>query len=482
MKPLDILRQPKLSNIAKYFANKGLVGEEKISILQTLMAIKRVHFGIESLSGAGKSATMDLLANKEILGEDILLPPDYVYVMSMGSRTSQFYKANEINKAKLIYIEELQKAGASLEVAEMIKNLAEGKNYTRDVTDATTKTVNTQLIEKGKGIMYTLALENKHKTDAEMKRRFMVLTTDVSQPQTRRVITRKSKERFAKERLLELKESDIAQLKTHIKMCMDKAGDFKYQNPFAEAITDFMPTPDQKVRSFVDHFLNVVEAITLFNYKERHKNSDGEIFVNLEDVWMANLLYGEFFNKDIHGIPALGMEILKAFNDLDYENTLSKKTNLQKGLGDFTEEVIEHRWATITDIHKHLKSGMKIVLTHAVTRDICNLLYDSGYLERNTGTKITEYHLVENPEGFVDSIDWEEVYHSGVENMSMHRKDDLKEWMDLQSLVFENPVTKEQINILDTKVEDYDKPVTEPSVKKVWKTNIEEEIILDEVK
>lgn len=452
MVSLKILEQPTLNKVSKFYKHYGLVGEENVSILQTLMAIKRVHFGIESLSGAGKSATMDLLANKALNGDDILLPPDYVYVMSMGSRTSQFYKANELNQAKIIYVEELQKIGQSLEMTEMLKNLSEGKNYTRDVTDVATKTVNTQLITKGKGIMYTLALENSHKNDAEMKRRFMVMTTDVSEPQTKNVVMRKSQERFAKERLEELKPEDLEQLRTHIKMCMDKNDDFKFQNPFATAITKFMPTPDQKVRSFVDHFFNVIESVTLFHYKDRLKNDKQELFVNLEDCWIANELYGEFFNNDIHSIPPLGSEVLKSFNEIDYENTLSNQNQTQRGLGEYSSEIVEHRWATITDIHRCLKKSMNIVITHAVTRDICNILYDAGYLERNTGAKVTEYQLVEIPTGFVNSIDWDVVFKDGIENMKSHRRGEFDEWIKLQSTTVTDPVTNKKVNILELPV------------------------------
>jgi len=454
-----IILQPQLSDVRKWYESKGLVGEGRLSILQTLLAIKKQPFGIESLAGAGKSATLDLLANHKLNGEEILLPKESVYIMGVGSKTAQMYKEAEINKAKLIYVEELQKAGSSLEITEMLKNLAEGKEFTRDVTDMAGGSVKTQKILKGKGIMYTLAIENKHKNDEEMKRRFIVMSTDVSQEQTKKVVTRKAQERFAKERLVEISEEEIDSLRRHIKGCLE-LDNIKFQNPYAEALSEYMPTPDQKVRSFVGHYFNVVDAVSLYHYKDRlmtsRKDGKTDLFVTIQDVYVANLLYNDYFTMDIHSIPPLGKEILLAFNKIDYENTLaSKEAKKVIDLSSFSneEDTVEHRWATVTDIHDYLKKEMNIVLKHGVTRDVCNQLYEAGFLSRNSKPgAMNEYCLADSVESLNSKIDWSSVLEAGKKLMKEHKPQHYEEWMKTQELQIINPLTDKQVNILEKEI------------------------------
>ena len=213
-------KQPSLHDILKFYKHRGLVGEEAVCLLQTLLAIKKQPFGISALSGGGKSQTVDILANHNKYNDDTLLPKEAVYILQLSSKTAHMYNAREINKAKIIYIEELQKAGNSLEMSEFLKNLSEGKDVTRSVRDQANRQNLQQTIKKGKGIIYTLALENSLKTDAEMNRRFIVLTTNVSKQQTEQVIKRKAKERFARTRLNLLDDKEINLIKAHIADCL----------------------------------------------------------------------------------------------------------------------------------------------------------------------------------------------------------------------------------------------------------------------
>lgn len=457
--PELILKQPALSHVSDWYASKGLVGEKKIAILQTLLAIKKQPFGIESLSGAGKSATMDLLANHRLHGDDCLLPVESVYIMGVSSKTAQMYNQKAINNAKTIYIEELQKAGNDLIITEMLKNLAEGKDFTREVTNMSQYNVIQQKIHKGIGLMYTLALENQHKNDEEMKRRFVVLTTDVSKEQTQKVVARKAAERFAKERLNHLTEEDETVLKNHVKACLNMTS-LVYQNPFAEALSTFMPTPDQKVRSFVGHYFNVVDAVALYHYKDRvmKDTPDGKtsIYVTIQDVYLANHLYADYFTMDIHSIPPLGRQVLEAFNKLDYTNTVAAaQAKARTQLTDFYDsEGVVHEWATVTDIHNFLKNEMKVVLKHGITKNVCNELYEAGYLDRDTATQRGQplYRIADKVDSLDRMIDWKKVWVDGLALMAHHRPEEYDSWLKTNRLGFSNPLGGERLEVLKTVV------------------------------
>ncbi len=217
-----------------------------------------------------------------------------------------------------------------------------------------------------------------------------------------------------------------------------------------------MPTPDQRVRSFVSHYFNVCESVGLFHHKNRVMKTVGdktELYLTLEDVYLAHLVYGEFFNKDIHSIPPLGYEVLKAFNEIDYQNTTSaEQARNSENLHSFIDnnEKIEHAWANVPDIHDFLKQ-QGTVLSHKVTRDICNLLYDAGYLIMNRrGTGNIEYKVTANPDSFEDAIDWTEVYHAGMKNMKDLCPEHYDDWSKSQNTKTKNPMTGEEVEILST--------------------------------
>jgi len=444
---------PTLNRVLQFYKHRGLVGEERVALLQTLLAIKKSHFGLESLSGSGKSITIDILLNYKKYGKKILLPVEDVYIMGMSSKTAQSYKAERINKAKIIYVEELQKAGNSLEVIEMLKNLAEGKDSTRDVRDQANR-ANTQFKIKGnKGIVYTLAIENQHKNDAEMKRRFTVLTTDVSKEQTQAVIRRKSSERFAKSRLKTMETDEMDNLRSHLAECIDLEN-VTFENPFAEFICGFVPTPDQKVRSFIDHYFDVIEACALFHHKERVRFDritpkkrlvKPHIFINLEDVILAHLLYSDFFNKDVHSVPPLGLELIKIF-----DRSEKFKPEIKSTLTTFTGETRANIWFTISEIHDILKTHFNIVLPHKITKETLNALYDAGYLMRRSGTGSSEFAQADKIPDFNNAINWKECTKHGIEQMKKHYPKYYDEWMSSnlnKDYVYTNPFTGKQMKL-----------------------------------
>lgn len=454
---LDVVKeQPSLFDVLQYYRHMGLVGEDRTCLIQTLLAIRKQSFGIEALSGAGKSATLDLLANHKKYGDNVLLPQGSVYILQLSSKTAHMYDAKVINRAKLIYIEELQKAGNSLEMTEFLKNLSEGKDVTRSVRDQAHRQNITQTIKKGKGIMYTLALENSYSNDAEMKRRFIVLNTNVSREQTINVVKRKAKERFAKDRLKILPDEKIALIKSHVADCLFEDEKIIYENPFSEFIGDLLPVPDQKIRSFSDHYFNLIEASTLFHKKGRAKFNTGEvrlkkhIIVNLEDIAIVHQLYSEQFMRDVHSIPVMGLEILKVFDKIDYDKTVFKqKQNLTSFVSEDKEVPI--KWAAIVDIRDTLKNKLNIILSHKVCKDACDELYNAGYLLKNMNDRTPEYAIADKVHDFTNSIDWEMCFEEGLKNMREYFPELTNDWIKSQTMDnkigFTDPLTNEKIYI-----------------------------------
>jgi len=405
-----------LSTLLSYYKKSGLVGEENIAILQTLGAINKLCFGIESLSGSGKSYTTDLLID--------LLPESSVYKMELSSNTAEMYQAQTINKAQIIYIPELQKAMKSSPiVVEILKNVTEGKDASRQVRDVSTKSNKKYTIKGDKGVLFTLAIENEFKYDAEFARRVFILHTDISADQTDNILKYKASRRHANH---SYQQKDLVQLRyqlqKHIEDCLSYS-DIDYENPFAEYISEFIPRTI-RARSYDDYFFDLIEASSKFYHNNRIKD-DGILFVNLEDIYTIHQLYWKQFVKTLLKIPLLGELALAIFNSHSHESL------------------------TAEDIYIQLRKQNSSI-NYTVVNDTLERLVDAGLLEKDD-YKVRKpiYLKVQEIPNFEKQIDWQKCFEQGLHFMEENYKDLTHKWIISQtqgnSIVAKDPVENKDI-------------------------------------
>lgn len=316
-----------LTDLLDFYKSRGLVGEEKTCILQTLGSIHQLCFGIESLSGSGKSFTLDILLE--------LLPEDYVYVLKQSSDKAAMYDSSSLNKAKVLVITELQKS-SSKTMLEILKDLGEGKDAERIVTNHDRSGVSEQRIESGKAVIYTLALENWFKKDREIERRYFQLYTDISEEQTKRILEKIAEEEITNNKSGLDHERDSF-LKKHIADCIDFR--FEYANPFALSIIEQMPLKI-KARSFARHYFDLIRACAKFNY--RNRVNKGALFINLEDAYVVHQLYSEQFFRSVLKEPNYS----KIRDVAGFENNIDWAAVWQDGIKQMREHypAIAERW------------------------------------------------------------------------------------------------------------------------------------------
>jgi len=279
------IKKPTLEDLLGYYKDRGVVGEERNAILQTLCAINKVSFGVEGYSGSGKTFLVDSLMS--------LLPENEIYTIGLSSNMAILNDCEKINGKKYIYIPEIQKAMRKKDapIVEIIKSLTEGKAAERIVTIDAGKTHN-YTINAGKTIIYTLAVENDFKKDDETGRRFLRLFTDSSDEHIQRVLSEKAKSRFAN-KIDEKYIENMKNVKAHITWLINKELSFK--DPFSEYMNKHIPmTP--KTISYVDHYYNLLNASAKFHLNDRLRKGN-TLFLNLEDHFLIHGLYhSEFCN------------------------------------------------------------------------------------------------------------------------------------------------------------------------------------------
>jgi len=282
-----------VEDLLSYYQSEGLVGEEELATLQTLCLIHGKCFGIYAASGSGKSFVVEKLFK--------LVPERWVYRMELGSKTAVYYDEDAVNRARVIYIPELQKAmqtNNSL-VTEMLKSVSEGRDSVRRVT--TKGKVDTYRIQAGKGIVFTLAKENTFKYDAELARRFLVFETDESEEQTEKILSRKPLLRNRRN------GKGYGRLRKHIANCMQQ--NFQFNNPYLEEVVEEIPRT-MLARTYTDHLFDLFEASARFNYRRRNV-VDNVVEVDVEDI---ELVCGCYWNTFIETLGADPGEFTSSFS------------------------------------------------------------------------------------------------------------------------------------------------------------------------
>ncbi|MBL7160695.1 MAG: hypothetical protein ISS93_02490 [Candidatus Aenigmarchaeota archaeon] len=405
-----------LNSLLDYYRSAGLVGEEKLAILQTLGAVYKACFGIESLSGSGKSYSVEMLID--------LLPREDVYRMELSSKTAEMYEADTINKAKIIYIPELQKAMNSSNpiIVEALKNITEGKDAQRKVRDHSNDRNRKFVIKGDKGVIFTLAVENAFKYDAEFSRRVFTLYTDISAEQTDSILRSKAGKRHAVSRG-KSRKNKLA-LQSHLRDCL--SNEFEYENPFADYLSVFIPRTI-RARSYDDYFFNLIEASGLFHHGDRLQDS-GVLFLNLEDAHSIYTLYWEQFCKSLLKIPLLGESILNEFD--------GKKAG----------EIL-----TAQDIYLVMKARNPSI-SYNVTEKSMEMLSEAGFLEKdNYKSRNFGYSRTSNMPVLEADIDWEVCWEEGLSFMEEHYPQIAGDWASCQikdgSVYATDPLTGKRVTL-----------------------------------
>ncbi|MFH1307727.1 MAG: ABC transporter ATP-binding protein [archaeon] len=288
-------RELNLHSITQYLQNNQVVGEEANGILATLSLANGIHVILEGDSGSGKSYLM-----KTVLGLF-----DGVYEIGLSSEQAIWRQADEINGSKILYVPELQKAVADKKnkvsgMIEFLKSLGEGKDPTRKVTNSDRTGVDTYRIEaEGKVFATTIATENDFKYDRELQRRFLILETDNSREHIDAIIRDK-----VSRRMIVGVGDDRASLEASLSERIEhirRAENIHVINPFLGYLETTFPRVN-KTQAYLDHYLNLFEAIGKFFSPDRRKlevDDKSYVVLNLEDVFNGFQMYHPHFLRTL---------------------------------------------------------------------------------------------------------------------------------------------------------------------------------------
>lgn len=438
-----------LHMIAKWAEDQGLVGEKQTFLTGAcaLITWKPLGFGIISASGAGKSMTMDLLVGDGHDDRVSLFNSKYFYFKDAGSATSFWYDAPLIKTKRGMILKELQK-DQSHDSVEMIKSVTEGKSAMRKVTDKPNEGVIEQSIPP-MPVCFSLAIENEMKPDAELSRRCITVNTDVSKKQTENVLIKKA------ERLWDVKSNRLLsdEEEKQVRMLVDVVAntDVEVLNPFAPFYASEIAkiAPDQKTRSLMGHFWNVIEGVAKINHLNNPIYIKGgkksKILVNIQDMMQGMDIYLDNFVRDIHGIPPMGDIVLEGFRDAakDSQVQVGKKKS-SSNLSQYTSDIPLSASYNINEVRSAIKKHQNVNLKTKTVRDICGQLVDAGYLEDDRSEKVVTYTTTD-PFTRLQKPDFNRMLESASALVKEKYPEIFDEWYKKQWESYVHPITGEEI-------------------------------------
>lgn len=286
---LEYLRNKDLvSNIALDILASGLIGERATILMAYLCALSRklakpLSCLVVARSGAGKSSLQEAICS--------FLPPEDIVWVTRLTGQALFYKDPNSLKNKVLAIAEEE--GASQAIYSL-RTLASDQRLSVAVTQTSPQTG--ELQTKHYNIFGPVSIltttTSAEAFDEETRSRFVLLTMDESQQQTKAILEQQRYSRSL-EGVLEIATGEQKRLLHH--NCQRLLKPLKVVNPFVE----LLEYPSQKLIARREHtkYLTLIDTIALLHQYQREiktatsgKTTIEYVEVELEDIALANEL------------------------------------------------------------------------------------------------------------------------------------------------------------------------------------------------
>ncbi len=289
---------PTIKDVHAFFKSERIIGEEATQLLLLFGVLSQnppTHLAIEGISSTGKTELLTALLQ--------VLPKEKVLLLQQASDKALFNNAH-INTCDYIVVTELQKVIENSTAKEILKNLSENKDATYDRTIRKGDTEKC-VVTAGKTVLYTFAITNDYfkNIDDEFRRRFVVLSTDISKEQTERVLRGGTPEAYR------FKDEFIAYIGNCLRI------PYSIENPFKDVLIEALPEElkaNPRTRTFKHYYEQLVKGSVLFHHGQRMR-SHNTIFATLRDNQLIWENYGPFFYDNTLGVTVLDRLVLDVF-------------------------------------------------------------------------------------------------------------------------------------------------------------------------
>ncbi len=284
---MELLRDPKLLELLLAdFGRLGIVGEEENALAGYLVAVSRkmedpLSILILSRSAAGKSTLAEAVAS--------LVPPEDAVYLTRLTGQALFYQKSRSFRHKLLVVEEetgVMEAAYPLRVLQSAKRLA---------------VATPQGSHEVEGPVAVLVTTTSTKLNDETRSRFLVVSVDESQEQTRAILEaqrrKEAGERHPREEILRRHYA--------LQRCLRP---LRVINPYARYLT--FPDRHLSTRREQPKYLALIRAVAFLRQYQR-KEKDGVIEVELADIEVAHELADAIVGQSMEDLSPPGRRLLE---------------------------------------------------------------------------------------------------------------------------------------------------------------------------
>jgi 5S rRNA maturation endonuclease (ribonuclease M5) len=307
---MELLRSPRLcERIVEDFKRCGFEGERETVLTAYLAALSRklpdpLGVLIIARSGAGKSALQDAVCG--------LVPPEDLVRVTRLTGQALFYKDPDSLKQKLLSIAEEEGAQAAV---YSLRTLASDQHLSIAATrtDPSTGKLHTEHYEVHGPVSIIITTTSPEAFDEETRSRFVPLTLDESEAQTRSILERQRR-RYSLEGTIERKDAEGVRRLHHCAQSL--IAPLEVINPYFSELS--YPTERLIHRREQKKYLALINAIALVHQHQREvKRAVSEqtgvefeyIEVVLDDLELANELTAAALSRALDELapPVRGM-------------------------------------------------------------------------------------------------------------------------------------------------------------------------------
>lgn len=449
-----------IRNLVEYFNGYcSLVGEEKLA---TATAIALYGSGQNVLlhgpSSAGKtkiaesvlslSVPYDIDADNLFNNPEKLLDDGGVFRYEFSSDKAIAYSEDDLDRAKLLFIPELQKVAKQDFILEVLKTMTEGRTAYRDVTQPGGGTKRQTM--KHSQVLSCIASENPFKVseDVELQNRLLTLHVDDSAEQTKKVMMEKARSFFTKDN--KNNYIDLAlDVKEHVRTLWEHH-DVPIINPYGIPIVqNYLPEKYVLSRRFVDYYLAVMAGVTRWNAvndeRLRVEDDDGELLgyvSEIEDVYLTEELIGSTIRASMLKLPPQSQHIFRLFQKCeDPEKETEYATLNHKWYDDQHGRVM-----LPTTIVMQQLGEMGITLSLPAVTEILETMSQYGYLQTEPG-RVSRFGLVSTANPNASVVDYAETLQAARRLVKSEYPEVYSAWDSRQSMTVTSPLTGSSVKL-----------------------------------
>jgi hypothetical protein len=380
---LEALRDKDLlKRIVSDFDAIGFIGEKINKLIAYIAAVSRLLSEplavlILSRSGAGKTALQNILCK--------FVPPESVIQYTRVTGQSLFYRDRDALKNKVLAIEEDEGMQAAM---YSVKTLISSQRLSVAVTRTDPKTGKFSVDEytvNGPVVVF-VSTTRPNGLDDETKRRFLILTIDESEEQTKQIIMAQRTKSSPRWFETTSNENEITKLHHNMQRLL---------KPLEVMVPDDLkitwPTRRLQYRGEHAKYFSLIKSITLlFQYQRKTGHTrriDGTkvecVYATQKDVDLALELGRQIFIRNVDDVPPTGRKLL----EMIYKYATDKGKQMREL--DPKKEIDIYE---IPFTRKELRDYTGWSETQI--RVTCDLLVELGYLGRLSGRHGSTFRYV----------------------------------------------------------------------------------------